>query len=205
MFRLNWSLIAATVAWLGALAGGLGWVLQYESAPGGQGVAPAVWPAESNVRPGPGRFTLLLFLHPRCPCGRVGLEELSRVAARYVDKADFYALFVHPPGAPGDWEGAGFRAGADAAPGVKGLLDEDGREANRFGAKTSGLVLLYDPRGRLEFQGGITVGRGHQGENPGRRALLGRLAGSERGFARNDVFGCPLFGENPPGAEGGRP
>jgi hypothetical protein len=204
MFRSRWPLIVATAGWLAALATGQLWLLHYQSLPEHLGVAPGVWPAGSSIRPAPGRFTLLIFLHPRCPCARASLEEVSRLSARYGETTDAYALLVRPPGAPEGWELSGLRPGANTVPGVTGLLDEDGREADRFGAETSGLVLLYDPHGRLSFEGGITTGRGHQGENPGLQALRSRLAGTGEGLATNDVFGCPLFGDRPTGAEGRR-
>ncbi len=204
MFRSRRLLIVATAGWLAALATGQVWLFHYQSIPERLGVAPDAWPAGSSILPSPDRSTLLIFLHPRCPCARSGLEELSQLSARYSGKADVYALLVRPPGAPEGWEQAGLHPGANMVPGVTGLLDDDGREANRFGAETSGLVLLYDPGGRLSFQGGITTGRDHQGENPGRNALRSRLAGTGEGLATNAVFGCPLFGDRPPGAEGGR-
>ncbi len=52
------------------------------------------------------------------------------------------------------------------------LRDDDGAEAKRFGAETSGQTLLYDERGTLAFSGGITGSRGHAGDNAGRASLL---------------------------------
>ena len=51
------------------------------------------------------------------------------------------------------------------------LRDDDGAEARRFGAETSGQTLLYDARGALAFSGGITGARGHAGDNAGRASL----------------------------------
>lgn len=203
MFRAHRPLIVAAAAWLGILAGGPGWFLRYQSVPQRLGAAPAAWPAAGVLRPAPGRSTLPLFLHPRCPCGRASLEEFSQLQARYGGKADLYVLLVRPPGAPEDRVPADLRPGTSVPPGVQVLIDEEGREAGRFGAETSGLVLLYNPEGRLSFQGGITAGRGHQGENRGLRAVADRPAGLEEAFASNDVFGRPLFGDARPGGERG--
>lgn len=41
----------------------------------------------------------------------------------------------------------------------------------RFGAYTSGQVMLYDTDRRLAFNGGITGSRGHEGNNKGRQAI----------------------------------
>ena len=54
---------------------------------------------------------------------------------------------------------------AAAIPGVTVHVDHDGGEARRFGAETSGFVVLYDAHGELLFAGGITTGRGQAGDN----------------------------------------
>ncbi len=191
-------LAALAVVWLALLGLGHRWLLDYQRGPGTLGAAPTDWPDAGPLRPQPGRFNLLLFAHPHCPCTRASLEELSRVAARASDKVNVRVLFVRPPGAPDGWERTGAWTTATAIPGVRVGVDEDGREACRFGARTSGQVLLYDPRGRLVFRGGITDGRGHQGDNPGRHALLARLAGEEETPGETPVFGCPLFDDSSP-------
>jgi hypothetical protein len=191
-------LAALAVVWLALLGLGHRWLLDYQAGPGTLGAAPADWPASDGLGPVAGRFTLLLFAHPHCPCTRASLQELSWVAARASDKADVCVLFVRPPGAPDGWERTGTWTAATAIPGVRVWADEDGREARRFGVQTSGQVLLYDSRGRLVFRGGITAGRGHQGDNPGRRALLARLASAEEGLGEAPVFGCPLFDDDSP-------
>ncbi len=203
MFRARLPLVALTFAWLAALAAGQVWLLRYQYTTGRAGAAPASWPPDSSVRPVPGRFTLLLFAHPRCPCTRASLAELARVVARSGREADVFVVFVLPPGAPAGWERGGLWDTAAAIPGVRVWADRDGREARRFGAETSGLALLYDPEGRPAFRGGVTAGRGHEGDNPGREALLAMLTGREAGYGEADVFGCPLFDDEPPRAEGG--
>ncbi|HEX3447903.1 MAG TPA: hypothetical protein VHS97_06590, partial [Isosphaeraceae bacterium] len=72
--------------------------------------------------------------------------------------------------------------------------DSGGEEAARFGARTSGLVALYAPDGRLHFRGGITGSRGHEGDNAGQQALLGLIQGNPSSLpCETPVFGCPLF------------
>jgi hypothetical protein len=78
-------------------------------------------------------------------------------------------------------------------------VDVGGAEASRFGARTSGYVLLYDASGKLTFQGGITGSRGHAGENIGRRTLQ-RILDAEPGpMHEHAVYGCALLGEGAPG------
>jgi len=71
------------------------------------------------------------------------------------------------------------------------LRDEDGAEAARFGAATSGTVALYRD-GKLLFNGGITPARGHEGDSFGKERLVSLLTTGKAD--RNDapVFGCSL-------------
>src|SRR5580692_1471170 len=177
MFRVRWPLIALVVTWSAALGAGQLALLHYQSIPDQLGVAPAVWPPTSSIRPEPGHYTILLFAHPRCPCTKASLQELARVTARCTEKTDTHVLFVRPAGAPAGWEGSALRQCESVVQGTMVAVDEDGAEARRFGAETSGMVLLYGPRGTLVFRGGITAARGHQGDNPGSDALLARLRG----------------------------
>src|SRR4051812_18830224 len=68
--------------WLAVLIGGAGGLWSYANRPGIQADAPLRWPGASAIRPEPGRPTLLVFAHPRCPCTRASIEELSRLLAR---------------------------------------------------------------------------------------------------------------------------
>jgi len=80
---------------------------------------------------------------------------------------------------------------AAAIPGVLVFFDADGREAELFGATVSGQTMLYDTEGRLVFSGGITNGRGHQGDNPGVDSIIRKVRG-EAGQSHAPVFGCSL-------------
>ncbi len=66
-------------------------------------------------------------------------------------------------------------------------------EAGRFGVKGSGHVLLYQPSGRLVFSGGITPSRGHEGDNPGRAAVISLVLQGRSPVNRTPVYGCPLL------------
>jgi hypothetical protein len=132
--------------------------------------------------------------HPRCPCTRATVAELTRVLTRCVGKVEVYILTLLPKSAGHDWGPADGVRGLGAMPGVHLIDDPGGEEAARFGALTSGLVALYAQDGRLLFRGGITGARGHEGNNRGERALLGLIQGDPSSFPRDmPVFGCPLF------------
>ena len=68
----------------------------------------------------------------------------------------------------------------------------DGVESGRFGAATSGQVLLYDPKGQLMFAGGLTPDRGHLGDSPGRQRILSLVKTGAADAKESLVFGCPL-------------
>jgi hypothetical protein len=73
------------------------------------------------------------------------------------------------------------------------LRDDGGGEARAFGVATSGQTLLYDSRGALVFNGGITGSRGHAGDNAGRAALIALIGRAPTDRSGANVFGCPLF------------
>lgn len=103
-----------------------------------------------------------------------------------------YVLFVKPAGAGPDWDDTDLRRSAAAIPGVTVLTDENGIEANRFGAQTSGHTLVFDRDGQLIFSGGITASRGHIGTNAGETAVRAFLQEQTVDRSHTPVFGCSL-------------
>ena len=82
---------------------------------------------------------------------------------------------------------------AKAIPGVEVMKDQDGSEARLFQAFTSGQTLLYDSKGHLVFNGGITGSRGHSGDNAGRKAIISLVTEGKANRTNTFVFGCSLF------------
>jgi len=125
------------------------------------------------------------------------LHELGRILARLGPRAaqvDVEVLFLHGADAPDSWRSS---ASVDVARGIPGLqlrVDETGTETKRYGAYTSGQVLVFDANGALGFAGGITPGRGHEGDSAGADAALAVLRGEASGQATAAVFGCELWG-----------
>jgi hypothetical protein len=138
--------------------------------------------------------------HPRCPCTRASIEELSKVLARSSTPVDVQVLFYKPRGA--DWAPTDLWRQAVAIPGVQAIWDEDGMAAERFGARTSGHTLLFHPDGKLLFSGGITSSRGHSGPSKGNLSLAHWLTPGERGADEALVFGCPLTSPQSPCTKG---
>lgn len=197
--------ILGGLVWLLGVTGGMAALGRYAATPGstGEAGAPARWPSDARLPRQEGRPTLVMLAHPRCPCTRASVSELAVLMARAGGRLDAFVLFLRPEGAGSDWEGGGLWRAAAAIPGVTVLRDEGGEQARRFGAATSGHALLYDAAGRLRFSGGITLARGHAGDNPGRAAVeaLVREGEEQDGAARTAVYGCAL--EDPHTARAG--
>lgn len=187
----RWLVALVVVAWCGAIAWGLRVVYAHTTTPGAQGDAAVAWPADAPFARATDNFTLVMFVHPDCPCTASSLEELRAV----VHDAARSPAIVFVVGTGGS-SGADWHAGDDLA-GARRVLDPDGAIARRFGAETSGHVVLYDAGGRLRFAGGITGSRAHAGDNVGRRAVLAALAdtGAGSAAAAHPVFGCALADE----------
>lgn len=147
------------------------------------------WPSGSAIAREPGRSTLLCFVHPRCACTRATIRELERVVSR-APGAAVRVVFRDDP--DGDVTSAPTWSMAARMAGARRVLDRGGLEASRFGAATSGLVLLFDAEGALRFRGGVTSGRGHEGDNAGAAALESALRGRPGNRAWARVFGCGL-------------
>jgi hypothetical protein len=111
-------------------------------------------------------------------------------------RLEAYVLFLKPAGFADDWEKTDLWQSAAGIKGVKPIVDYDGVEAHRFHAQTSGQTVLYDAEGRLLFSGGITVARGHAGDNAGRSAIVSLVNAKIAEKTETPVFGCPLFDDN---------
>jgi hypothetical protein len=186
------------IAWVVAVVFGLRALLNYESAPGRVGAVPQTWPATSKIQRASDRPTLIMLAHPHCPCTGASMDELAHVMARVQGKVAAYVLFYKPRhpsrigGSGPDWENTQLRQAAAQIPGVTVLSDIEGAEARRFGAETSGHTLLFDPSGRLLFNGGITWSRGHSGDNAGEGAIVSLVNNHRSGRSETLVFGCSL-------------
>ena len=176
----------------------------YAGAPGRAADAPSRFPSASAASLDADQPTLVMFIHPKCPCSRATIGELNRLMARCQGRLHTRVWMVRPEGEPEGWEQTDLYRTAAAIPGVTVRTDVDGRECQRFGAATSGQVLLFATNGELLFSGGITAARGHSGDNDGRSAIEAILA--ERTSAehreshadRTAVFGCSLLDESCP-------
>ena len=192
MKRKGFLLAGLVVAWLTAASAGL-WVLaRYEFTPGNSSAAPEQWPAGSRIQREPGKATLVMLVHPKCPCSKASVGELAKAMARMPGRVSAHVVFVQPAGYTEEWVKSELWREAAAIPEVNVQVDEDAAEAERFGANVSGETLLYDASGRLRYQGGITLSRGHWGDNRGRMAVEALVRGEKTETARMPAFGCAL-------------
>jgi hypothetical protein len=205
-FKKNRLVVFATGAlWLFMISAGVGILWDYESTPGVAAAAPGRWPEDSRIKRAPDRATLVMLAHPHCPCTRASIGELSRLMTQAQGRVAAYVLFVKPPNSADGWEQTDLLTSAAAIPGVNVVRDDDGVEAARFHAATSGQTMLYDAEGKLLFSGGITGARGHAGDNVGRTAVVSILTADEAEQRETPVYGCPLFarGDDCPKRKGG--
>lgn len=193
---------ALFLLWTLLLAAGAGALSLYEF----KGTVPASladrWPENPVIQFDSERPTLLMFLHPRCPCSAASIAQLDRVLSRYPGRFRACVLIARPSGVPEDWEEGANLGAARRLPDNTLLLDPEGALAQRFGALNSGTVQAFDREGNRLFSGGITASRGHEGESLGSLSLLDIGAGKAPCVAAMPVFGCPLMGaRRDPGAE----
>ncbi len=188
------SMIIAAALWLVTVGSIMVGLIGYANSPGRSPAPPPCWPVESQIPRDASRPTLVLFAHPRCPCTRSSLGELEVLMGRCQARLSARVLFLKPVNTPDNWTKTELWRKASAIPGVSVHGDDSGAEARRFHSETSGQALLYAPDGRLVFQGGITLSRGHSGDNPGRSAIMAWVLGRGSDAFKTPVFGCPLFG-----------
>lgn len=201
-------------AWIVVVVAGFAALGMYENRPGDRADAPGRWPVEPGgegfeavaaatgvvtVDPPPAAARVVLFAHPRCPCTLASVEELARVAAQVPEGTldVTVALFV-PAGADPRFTQTELAAAARRIPGAHVVQDVDGRLARGFGARTSGHVVAYDRGGALRLQGGLTISRGHAGDNRSTAHLRRMAEGAPVALLNAPVYGCDLLGETAP-------
>jgi hypothetical protein len=161
------------------------------------------------------RAVVAMFVHPRCPCSRASLTEFANLARNLSHQAEFRQIqfriiFFKPASQSLAWvrrDNLVERASAlaSAQKNISVSIDENGTEATRFNAETSGFVVAYDAHGRLLFSGGITESRGHEGANAGEATLENALKQVNNTSAipvqaaYAPVFGCAIH-SNPTNA-----
>lgn len=194
--KCHWRIISVA-AWVLALAGGAGYLGAHGARQGEAGVTPARFDdAAGTMERTPGAWTIVLAVHPRCPCTRASADELIRVLAGAAEPWEVVVLAFRPVEGDAsystDFSDTATVRRLASLEGVRIIPDPDGRLAARFGALTSGHALVYDLAGHLRYAGGLTPSRAHIGPNTGSAALSALLRGGAAVASASPVFGCPL-------------
>lgn len=162
----------------------IGHFMQLSAVPGASAAAP-----ESSKD---NRNTLLIFLHPRCPCSRATMSELARAVAKFENPVNITVFFNISDSADSDWKSTSLYEQAARLPSAKLVADVGGEQTKRYGVETSGQVLVYRHDGQLTFAGGVTGSRGHEGDNNGKARLIAAINSGGSVSAKSLVYGCQL-------------
>ncbi len=187
---------AFSALWAVIVGAGVFALAKHGATPGRAAAADVTIGPPKSVPAVAGKMTLVMFLHPKCPCSRASVAELSELMGRCGDRLGATVFVYQPGGEPTDWSRTETVADAANIPGVAVRTDVDAAMARRYGAQTSGQIFLYDASGKLEFTGGITAARGHVGDNDGLETVINIVTGRmtpARPMTGAPVFGCPIY------------
>jgi hypothetical protein len=185
-------MILILAVWLALVFFSFHLLLAYEAKPGPTSGMTATWPLSSGLQlSSEPSFTLVMCVHPQCPCSNASISELAILMTR-CRNIKAYLLFVRPKGFGVGWEKTALWQRAATIANVEPKTDIGGALSSLFSAWTSGETALYDRRGNLLFQGGITGARGHEGDNQGMATIEAIVADQAAPTRKTAVFGCPL-------------
>jgi hypothetical protein len=197
--RLSWPLGAALVVWIALAVAGWYGISAYGFKGDPQATTAIVpqWPAESAIARMTDRPTLVLFLHPKCPCSRATVAELERLPVLVPGHSlPDICIVASAPRALGDlWWSTPFLERAAGLPNARLVRDSGGVETTLFGARISGTVLLFDSDGNRLYAGGVTMSRGHAGDNVGLQAVTGLLVDHDANVSSIPPLGCEMVRE----------
>src|SRR3954451_6256682 len=115
---IRWPVLLLLAVWTLCAAIGTASMIRYEFTPGIRRPAPSDWPTGAETKLDAARPTLLLFLHPQCPCSRATLAEMQRLLADCGWQFALHIFFVQPAGADDDWENTHVCRAARQIPGA---------------------------------------------------------------------------------------
>jgi hypothetical protein len=121
------------------------------------------------------------------------MTELQRLMVHCTGRVTPWIVIYKPSTMASGWEQTDLWNTAATIAGAHVISDLDGVEAGRFHAATSGQTVLYDAEGKLQFSGGITGARGHEGDNAGETAIEELVNAVNSECRQTPVFGCPIM------------
>src|SRR5258708_20396570 len=199
--KRNAFLWVGALAWMVGTGAGLWALAAHTFVPGISGSPEKHWPQKSRLTRGTDGYTLVLALHPECPCSWATVDELDTILACTGTKLNVKALFIAFPELPEPVELSALWARTQRIKQIEVIKDEGGREVRQFDAHTSGEARLYGPDGVLLFHGGITGSHGPQADNPAEAAVIAWVNQGRQSSALSNtpVFGCSLWSETESG------
>ncbi len=199
--RSTVTIVAMTILWLIAVGAFVTSITDHLARPGPVSEHQSnAWPTNERVRLNEDGFTLLMFVHPDCPCTQSSLAELERLLAQQsVRPINTHIILPVPNDAESTHKITNvFPRSLSLYPfQEKHILDKNAQLTRLFGIRTSGHCLLFDQSGQLLFSGGLTPLRGHEGSCPGNISLAECLHGQPPQTRQSPVFGCALYQGQP--------
>jgi hypothetical protein len=185
------ALILAACIWTATVGAMYKSVRRFETTPGRAAAPLTSWPAKSGITPMPGRWSLVMLVHPHCGCSRASIQELERIIEMSDPSLQTYMLVYRPADFRAGWEKTETFEAARRVQRAHVVIDTDGAEARLFHGFTSGQTFLYDPQGALRFSGGVTSLRGHAGVNRGSMDVVDIVHAKVK-QGTHPVFGCAI-------------
>lgn len=182
----------ALAVWLIALSSGMAVMTHSSLTAGAVGATPERWPVASAVSRQSAKATIVVSVHPGCPCTSATMAELSEWTQSRQNPPEVVVLAVLPDGVATHWDLRRLAEQTGAIAGARLIVDPSGVESLRHGAMTSGHLAFYDAAGVLRFRGGVTASRGHRGPSAGLSALSALTDHQPSEAPSAPVFGCPL-------------
>lgn len=180
------------ILWLGIISYGFSVLLDYEFKVNSKSTAIKSWPDNSQLKQDPRLDTLLIFVHPHCPCSRASMAELDRLLTSFHQKLHTIVIFSKPAGKDDTWLKSDLWTKAQSLPGATIYVDDENKEAKLFMTNTSGEILLFKNNGTLVYHGGITSSRGHEGDSHGKALISNYLKTGHVPGEEGQAFGCSL-------------
>lgn len=131
------------------------------------------WPAAAPIPISLERPTLVMFVHPECPCSIQSMEALSRILQGFGEQVDAHLVFyTWDPSEPDPRDGKLWRS-AEVLSSVTLHADRGGRITDLFHVTSSGHALLYGG-GKLLYSGVLST----SSDDTGMPAIIRHLEGA---------------------------
>ena len=137
-------------------------------------------------------YTLVMAIHPKCPCSSASMYELERLIQRCSSPVDCVFVVYESAIQPSNWYEDELSSIQPRFPNAQVIRDPGGDLSRQLGAVTSGSTVLYDPSGSAVFWGGITSSRAHAGDNLGSDSIRAIVDGEQPVRNQTLVYGCPI-------------